>query len=141
MSSKLKPESNGSAIVLEDAETISITGQVFPSAVVGEWRTWAAVLVRLNNILCGVDHNGVTLSSVQICNPREGDGILFVVKGNIKKRAVKGFHRSSNIAQGIASLMDRIAAGSLDWRDDVPFAGRQSVTDESTIALGTPPAV
>ena len=139
MPSKSQPSVNGSPIVLEDASEISVAGQVFPSSIVAQWRAWAAVLIRMNNLLSVTDANGVRLSSVQTCEPREGTGILFVVKGQVKKRAVKGFHRSENVADGVHTLIHRIEAGSMDWRDDLPYASRMPVTDGVIAPLGAPP--
>lgn len=141
MPSTSKPAENGQPIVLEDAGEISLGGEVFPASIVSQWRAWAAVLIRMNNLLSVTDANGVTLSSVQICEPREGTGILFVVKGMIKKRAVKGFHRADNVADGIHTLIHRVSTGSMDWRDDLPYASRMPVSDEVIPPLGAPPAL
>lgn len=89
---------------------------------------WAGEIVRaLGNIetyQSEIQEGRPTLVSFRIkCDPDDEKGVLLIAKGYQGSQAFVAFHGDVTVTSAIVGFGNRLANGSLKWREETPYGG------------------
>ena len=128
-------------VVISELDTFALMGEVYGSQAIFDWRRWAHVGYIADKLLTRPGGDRAKVVALTLRGPEGERDTLLVVKAKIGKRSVVAFHRGRSAADAFEGFELRWSRGTVDWRDDKPWAASDDSDDPDREPLVLPEGV